>query len=221
MDPAKYNSLTFDCYGTLIDWEQGILDYLQPLLERYDVHVIDEFVLEAYSELEPLAQDEGGSYKEVLARILGGLGKRLAFTPSDDELTAFAHSIENWQPFPDTVSALKQLGEHFELGILSNIDDDLLAYSTKLLTVPFAHTITAEQVGVYKPDAKMFEAAQQRVNTPMLHAAQSRFHDIVPATALGLDTVWINRPSKDAAKPVDASPTWTYNSLQEFADALG
>ena len=220
IDAAKYNTVTFDCYGTLIDWEKGILEFLQPLLEGYDVHVIDEFVLEAYSDLEPLAQDEGGSYKQVLAKVLQRLGSRLAFTPSDEQLTAFSRSIEAWQPFPDTIAALQQLSEHFELAILSNIDNDLLAYSTKHLQVPFAHTITAEQVGVYKPDAKMFEEAGRRVEGPVLHVAQSRFHDIVPATALGLETVWINRPCAGAAKTVDANPTWTFDSLQNFVDAV-
>ena len=221
IDATQYNTLTFDCYGTLIDWEKGILGYLQPLLESYDVHVIDEFVLETYGELEPIAQAEGGSYKQVLARVLQRFGTRLAFTPSDADLTGFSHSIENWHPFPDTIPALIELGERFELAILSNIDDDLLAYSTKQLQVTFAHTITAEQVGVYKPDAKMFKEAERRVKGPVLHVAQSRFHDILPATALGLDTVWINRPSAGAAKLVDASPTWTFESLKAFVDALG
>ncbi len=221
IDVTQYNTLTFDCYGTLIDWESGILGYLQPLLESYDVHVIDEFVLEAYGELEPVAQAEGGNYKQVLARVLQRFGKRLAFSPSDADLTGFSQSIENWRPFPYTIPALTELGEHFELAILSNIDDDLLAYSTKQLQVEFAHAITAEQVGVYKPDAKMFEAAKRRVKGPVLHVAQSRFHDILPATALGLDTVWINRPSAGAAKRVDANPTWTFESLEVFVHALG
>ena len=220
-NPANYKTLTFDCYGTLIDWETGILAYLKPLFERYDVHVIDEFVLDCYSRYEPAAQDEGGSYRKVLARVLQRFGERLAFTPKDGELEGFSASIERWPAFPDTVESLKTLAEHFELAVVSNIDDDLFAMSAKNLEVPFQHVITAGQVGVYKPAPEMFAAALEKVQTPVLHVAQSRFHDIVPATAAGLDTVWINRPSLGAARTVAAEPTWTFTSLAEFAAAAG
>ena len=221
IDPGHYATLTFDCYGTLIDWESGITGYLQPLLERYDVHVIDEFVLEAFSRLEPELQAEGGAYTDVLARLLERLGERLAFAPKAEELAGFGASIEHWPAFDDTVAALETLAAHFELAIVSNIDDRLFELSAKHLQVPFDHVITAEQVGVYKPDPKVFEAALGRVKGPVLHVAQSRFHDIVPAAAAGLDTVWINRPSKGAAKPVAANPTWTFTSMAEFAAAVG
>ena len=220
IDPANYRTLTFDCYGTLIDWETGILAYLKPLFEGYDVHVIDEFVLECYSRYEPEAQAEGGSYRAVLSKVLQRFGKRLAFTPKDDELEGFATGIEHWPAFPDTVDALKTLSEHFELAVVSNIDDDLFAMSAKTLEVPFQHVITAGQVGVYKPAPEMFAAALETVESPVLHVAQSRFHDIVPATAAGLDTVWIDRPSLGAARPVEANPTWTFTSLAEFAAAV-
>ena len=220
IDPSNYATLTFDCYGTLIDWESGIAGYLQSVLRRYDVHVIDEFLLEAFSQLEPESQAEGGAYTEVLARLLERLGRRLAFAPKPEELAGFGASIEHWPAFADTVGALRTLAEHFELAIVSNIDDRLFELSAKHLQVPFDHAITAEQVGVYKPDPRVFEVALGRVKGPVLHVAQSRFHDIVPATAAGLDTVWINRPSKGAAKPVAASPTWTFTSMAEFAAAV-
>ena len=221
IDPNNYATLTFDCYGTLIDWESGITGYLQPVLERYDVHVIDEFVLEAFSRLEPELQAEGGAYTDVLARLLARLGERLAFTPKPEELAGFGASVADWPAFPDTTAALETLANHFELAIVSNIDDRLFELSAKRLQVPFDHVITAEQVRVYKPDPKVFEAALGRVKGPVLHVAQSRFHDIVPATAAGLDTVWINRPSKGAAKPVAATSTWTFTSMAEFAAAVG
>ena len=221
IDPANYRTLTFDCYGTLIDWGTGILAYLKPLFESYDVHVIDEFVLECYSRYEPEAQAEGGSYRTVLARVLQRFGERLAFTPKDGDLEGFSCSIEQWPPFPDTVESLNALAEHFELAVVSNIDDDLFAMSAKSLEVPFQHVVTAGQVGVYKPAPEMFAAALEKVQSPVLHVAQSRYHDILPATAAGLDTVWINRPSLGAAKPVDAQPTWTFTSLADFAGAVG
>ncbi len=219
IDPARYQTLTFDCYGTLIDWENGLLAYLRPLFERHDVHVIDEFVLECFSRYEPAAQAEGGSYRTVLAKVLRRFGERLAFTPGDSDLDGLSTSIEHWQPFPDTVPALEGLAERFDLAVVSNVDDDLFALSAKHLRVPFQQVITAQQVGVYKPAPEMFATALERVRGPVLHVAQSRFHDILPATAAGLDTVWINRPSLGAAKPVEAQPTWTFTSLADFAAA--
>lgn len=221
IDASKYATLTFDCYGTLIDWESGITGYLQPLLARYDVHVIDEFLLEAFAELEPQLQAEGGAYREVLARLLQRLGERLAFQPKPEELAGFAGSIAHWPAFDDTVEALAALAGHFELAVVSNIDDDLFAHSAKRLQAPFAHVVTAQQAQAYKPNPKVFDLALSQVKAPVLHVAQSRFHDIVPATAAGLDTVWINRPSKGAAKPVQASPSWTFTSMAEFAAAIG
>ena len=221
IDAGRYATLTFDCYGTLIDWEAGITGYLQPLLAHYDVHVIDEFLLEAFAQLEPELQAEGGAYRTVLARLLQRLGERLAFQPKPEELAGFADGIGRWPAFADTVAALEALAGHFDLAVVSNIDDELFAQSAKRLRVPFAQVITAEQAQAYKPDPKVFELALSRVKGPVLHVAQSRFHDIVPATAVGLDTVWINRPSKGAAKAAAACPTWTFSSLAECAAAIG
>ena len=220
IDPGKYKTITFDCYGTLIDWENGILGHLQPLLQSYYVNAIDEFVLGLFAELEPAAQAEGGTYREVLARVMQHMASRLAFTPDDEVLAGLANSIQYWQPFPDTAPALQALGERFALGIISNVDTDLFAQSQSLLGIEFDHVTTAQEVGVYKPDPKMFEHALANVEAPVLHVAQSRFHDIEPANALGLDTVWIKRPSKGATRASDAEPKWTFESLEELAAAL-
>lgn len=220
IDPANYKTLTFDCYGTLIDWENGILGYLQPLLQSYYINTIDEFVLGYFAEVEPEAQANGGSYRNVLAKVVERFATRLAFTPSDDVLTGLADSVQYWPPFSDSRAALHALQQHFKLAIISNIDDNLFAYSQALLETEFDHVITAEQVGCYKPDRRMFEAALSKVEGPVLHVAQSRFHDILPASELGLDTVWIDRPSRGAAKAVDAEPTWTFGSMADFAAAI-
>ena len=220
LQSTNYKTLTFDCYGTLIDWENGILEYLQTLLKSYDVNVIDSWVLEFFAESEPEVQVDGVSYRSVLTQVLERLAARLAFTPNEDILTGFANSIEHWLPYADTIPALKRLADRFQLAIVSNVDDDLFAYSAKHLEVQFDHVITAQQVGVYKPNQAMFLEALKRVETPVLHVAQSRFHDIVPATALGLDTVWIERPGASAARPIDAQPTWTFATLGDFADAI-
>ena len=219
LDKTRYRTLSFDCYGTLIDWERGILDFLQPMFERFDVHVIDEWVLEQFAELEPEVQAGGGSYRSVLAGVLERFGRRLAFTPTPEDLAGFGASIEHWQPFPDTVAALQALGSDFTLIALSNIDDELFQYSARAMNNPFQNLISAERVGAYKPDRRMFEALLAEAEGPILHVAQSRFHDIVPATALGLDTVWINRPTIDATRPVAAEPTWTFESMADFVAA--
>ena len=219
LEKKNYQSLSFDCYGTLIDWENGILGYLQPLFESVDVHVIDAWVLETFAEMEPLEQARGGSYRTVLARVLESFARRLAFSPAEDTLAGFANSIEYWQPFPDTVAGLRVLGRDFKLIALSNIDDELFELSARLLGNPFDALISAEQVGAYKPDPKMFEALLAQADGPVLHVAQSRYHDILPAAAAGLDTVWINRPSMGAAQPAEAEPTWTFDSLADFTAA--
>ncbi|MDH3641759.1 MAG: HAD-IA family hydrolase [Gammaproteobacteria bacterium] len=222
--PDKYKTLTFDCYGTLIDWENGILGYLQPLLESYGVHVIDDWVLTFFAECEPQIQAEGGSYRSVLGNVLQRFGTRLAFTPNEDTRNGFANSIEYWQPYPDTVTALRALARRFDLAVVSNIDNDLFSFSAQYLGVDFAHVITAQEVGAYKPDQAMFEAALKKVDGPVLHVAQSRFHDIAPASEMGLDTVWINREStgnaNGAAKTADAEPTWTFSTLGDLVEAM-
>jgi 2-haloacid dehalogenase len=220
LDGSKYATITFDCYGTLIDWENGLLGHLQPLLQSYYINAIDEFVLGLFAELEPAAQSEGGTYREVLRRVMQRMATRLAFTPTDEVLDSLAESIQYWQPFEDAVPVLKALKEHYRLGIVSNVDNDLFADSAELLIVPFDHVITAEDAGAYKPDSAIFERALGEVDSPVLHVAQSRFHDVAPANALGLDTVWINRPSKGATKPFEAEANWTFENLSDLAQAL-
>lgn len=219
LEKKHYRTLSFDCYGTLIDWETGLIGYLQPLFESVDVHVIDSWVLETFAEFEPVMQAEGGSYRSVLARVLEAFATRLAFSPGEEDLAGFAASIEYWPPFPDTAEGLQALGRDFKLIALSNIDDELFEHSARAMGAPFDALISAEQVGAYKPDPRMFEALLAQAEGPVLHVAQSRHHDILPAAAAGLDTVWINRPSLGAAMSVDAEPTWTFRSLAEFTAA--
>ena len=244
-----YDVLTFDCYGTLIDWGSGIVGHLQPVLLERDAHVIDEFLLEFFAETEPVVQADGVSYANVLREVLRRLGERLAFSPTDDALDAFAASVGDWEPFPDTVEALARLDEQLDLAIVSNVDNALFERSAAKLGVDFKHVVTAEDVGAYKPDRRMFDAALAAVDgARVLHVAQSVYHDIVPATALGLDTVWIRR-AHNAARPAegrpaegtptaaegtptaaqgaaadgaaaDGTPTWSFDSLGQFADAI-
>ena len=197
LDFKQYRVLTFDCYGTLIDWERGILSALRPVLDRHGVALSGDEALELFGELESAAErGPYQPYREVLTVVLAGFAERLGFALADDERLALADSVGDWPPFPDTVAGLQALARHYQLVILSNIDDELFALSAKQLKVEFANVITAQQVGSYKPNPRNFEVALERVGVPMervLHVAQSLFHDIEPANTIGLTTVWVNR----------------------------
>ena len=224
LNPDNYEVLTFDCYGTIIDWESGIIEYLQPVLLGHDSHVIDSFLLDFFAETEPEIQAGGGKYRDVLREVLA-LGSRLAFTPTQAALDGFAASIADWEPFPHSIDALARLQQTYELVVVSNIDDDLFAQSQAKLGIDFSHVITAESVGAYKPDPRMFDAALAAIGgnpSRVLHVAQSLYHDIAPAKQKGLDTVWIDRSGgvEGAARIVDVEPDWRFDSLERFADAM-
>ena len=224
--PDDYDVLLFDCYGTLVDWETAITTFIQPLLLSKDVHLYDESVLDFYSEWEPEEQEAGGSYQDVLGRVLKRFGQRLAFTPTQEECANFVMSIARSNPFPDTKPALETLASHFELGIISNTDPDLLAKTIAPLDTEFQYLITAGEVGAYKPELMIFEHSKEVVGTDkrVLHVAQSLFHDIAPANTIGHDNVWIHRSEdkkvSSAVRPSDAQPTWTYATLGAFADSI-
>ena len=218
---ADYDVLTFDCYGTLVDWGSGIVGYLQPLLLEHDAHVIDDFLLEFFAETEPQVQAEGARYADVLREVLRRLGKRLGFAPSAEALNGFAASVPDWPLFDDTEDALQRLARHFDLVVVSNIDNAIFAGTANRLGVDFKHVVTAQNVGAYKPDQRMFDAALAAIGDARpLHVAQSLFHDIAPANALGIDSVWIKR-DRNAARTADAAPTWSFDTLADFADAVG
>jgi len=167
MDFGRFEILTFDCYGTLIDWEAGILSALRPLLAAHGVALGDDEVLERYARLEQAA--EAGPfrrYERVLRAVVEGFGRELGFTPSADEASCLARTIGDWPPFPDTVEALRVLGERFRLGILSNVDDALFARTARRLEAPFDVLVTAEQVGAYKPSSTGFHRLLERAAVP-------------------------------------------------------
>jgi 2-haloacid dehalogenase len=225
LDFDRFTYLTFDCYGTLIDWERGILAALRPVLDCHGIAISDDAALELYGELESAV--EAGPYlpyRDLLATVMDGFGERLGFVPSADERGALAVSVGDWPPFPDTVEALRALTDRFRLVILSNIDDDLFALSARHLGVTFAAVVTAQQVGSYKPDPRNFRTLLARLGTTpdrVLHVAQSLFHDIAPANALGLTTVWVNRrhdrPGSGATPPATARPDLEVPDLRTLA----
>jgi 2-haloacid dehalogenase len=229
IDFAEKRVLTFDCYGTLIDWETGLLAAITSVLASHRVTAEPERILTLFGEIE--SRIEGGPYRpyrEVLAAVLPELGQRLGATVSADEVARFADSVGDWPPFPDSPAALAALARRFKLGIVSNVDDDLFARSNRKLGVTFDWIVTAQQVGSYKPAPNHFHAALARIGLPadqVLHVAQSLYHDHVPAKALGLDTVWVNRRSgkagSGATPPATAQPDLEVPDLATLARVAG
>jgi 2-haloacid dehalogenase len=225
----QFTVLTFDCYGTLIDWEAGLSDALRPILAGHGIALSAEKALELYGELEAEAErGEYQEYKAVLRKVLAGMGARLGFRPTASELEQFPFSIKDWPAFADSPRALQALKKRFKLAILSNIDDDLFAFSNQRLQVQFDWIITAKQVQSYKPSLNNFRQAIERIGLPqqqILHVAQSLFHDIAPARSLGLATVWVNRrhgqPGFGATPPADATPDLEVPDLQTLAHSAG
>ena len=227
IDAGDYDAITFDCYGTLIDWEAGLSGYLLPLLGAHDCHVVESFLFDFYGRTESALQaGPYRPYRAILESVLAALGERLGFRPSAQALANFPQSIADWLPFPDTVPALKALAGRFQLGVISNVDDDLFELTRPRLGVEFGYVVTAAQVGAYKPDPRPFSTAIARIGVPqsrILHVAQSLYHDIGPAQTLGLNTVWIDRHDghgSGATPNADATPTWKLRNLTELAEAL-
>ena len=213
-DTSRFEALTFDCYGTLIDWEQGIVAALAELLGRELSDEEDERLLRSYAGFE--AEAERGPFAPY-RQVLRWVGERLAEAEDvqvgASALDRFAGSVVRWPAFPDSGQALRELGTRFRLAIVSNVDDDLFAASAERLGVDFDEVVTAQQVRGYKPGRAHFDEVLTRLDLPVdrvLHCAQSLYHDIAPARALGFTSVWINRragrPGRGATPPQEATP---------------
>jgi len=219
IDFGAFDALTFDVYGTLIDWETGIA----AALRRAGAQGTDDELLEAFARHE--ARLEAGpyrSYREVLAEAVRGVGADLGFEPADAQ--AFAASVGEWPAFEDSAEALASLKRRYRLGVITNCDDDLFALSNRRLGVEFDWVITAQQAGGYKPRRENFLFAFERIDVPrerILHVAQSLFHDHAPAKALGMTTVWIDRrhgrEGFGATPPAEATPDLTVPDMRSFA----
>jgi len=226
LDFNRFQALTFDCYGTMINWETGIFSALRPILAVHDKTVSDFALLELYSELELKAeQGEYRTYREVLQSVVTGFGERLGFKPSEEEIRTLPGSLPRWPPFPDTVAALKRLQTRYRLAVISNIDDDLFATSEPKLQTRFDQVITAEQARSYKPSLNNFRLALKQLGLApdqVLHVGQSLYHDVIPAKSLGIATAWVNRPSPrpgaGAARSADGKPDLEVSDLATLAD---
>jgi 2-haloacid dehalogenase len=231
---ADFGALSFDCYGTLIDWEAGIAAVLGPWAQSRGLEMSDEALLTAYSghEARAEAQHPGEPYPAILARALRGLGGELGAEVSDEDAQRLARSVPDWPPFGDSRDALAALGKRYQLIILSNVDRDSFAGSNRRLGVTFTSILTAEDIGSYKPSPRNFEALLAEAGRlgigegRLLHVAQSLFHDHLPAKKAGLPTVWINRrhdrPGWGAtpAPAAEVVPDWEFPSMEAFAEAV-
>jgi len=217
-----FEIITFDCYGTLIDWESDIVRAFQSAAALDGLALDADEIIAAYMAEEPAVESEGyRPYRDVLAetarRVAARLGWKLDPTSSD----FLAASLPEWQPFPDTNAALERLARRFQLGILSNVDDDLLAATRRHFTVSFDLIVTAAQVKSYKPAPAHFREAMARAGgKKLLHAARSYFHDVVPARQLAIPVVWVNRKGEraDEGGPL---PTHEVGDLAALANLLG
>ena len=225
LDFSRFQAITFDCYGTLIDWETGILGAIRPVLFAHGAETSDPEILRLYSELEVEAESSHYQpYREILRDVVRGFGVRLGFHATDEEQQSLPDSLANWKPFPDTVAALRRLKTKFKLGIISNIDDDLFSASARRLEIDFDSVTTAGQARAYKPSLEIFRVSQKKMKVlpeHWLHAGQSIYHDVIPAKSLGISTVWVNRqsprPGVGAAKQATGTPDVAVHSLAELA----
>jgi 2-haloalkanoic acid dehalogenase type II len=231
---TDFTTLTFDCYGTLIDWERGILDALQPWRARAGVTAGDDELLQAFGDAEAAAEATPPFrlYPQILEDVLARLAARWSVQVDPGEARRFGESVGGWPPFADTPPALQYLKQHYKLVIVSNVDHASFAQTERQLGVSLDLVVTAEDVGAYKPDRRNFTYALDKIRRSLhveppqiLYTAQSLFHDIVPAKALGLATMWVNRrrgrAGEGATPPVTAGgaavrPDFEVGSLAEL-----
>jgi len=221
MSNRPYDVITFDCYGTLIDWERGIRDAFAALAAAARIPVDEQAALALYVEIEAAVEAETyRSYRAVLTETARRIAARLGWPLPASRAGFLADSMPGWPPFPDTNPALRRLdAAGYRLGILSNVDDDLLAWTRRHLAAFFDIVVTAQQVGSYKPAPRHFTLARDLIAGPRwLHAAQSYFHDVVPARALGIPVAWINRKGEAARDLVQ--PDREFRTLGQLAEWL-
>lgn len=229
MDLSRYKVLSFDCYGTLIDWDSGLASQLQRIAPYQDT---DE-LLQRYGVFEAGIERDHPTmlYREVVASAVRMVAESLGLEIPASLAAEIGDSVGDWQPFPDSVAALAKLGKHCKLIVLSNVDRQSFAGSSQQLGDPFDALLSAEDIGSYKPSARNFEALLAHIDSMgidragHLHVAQSLFHDHAPAKAMGIDTVWINRrqnqPTEGASGPsLNVVPDAEFPDMAAFTEAL-
>jgi 2-haloalkanoic acid dehalogenase type II len=231
MQLSQFKALSFDCYGTLIDWETGLARAFEPLRAASGVSPAE--LLEAYGKAEHEAEEAHPKmrYSDLLQLVYRQLSERFGLSEDDEAARAFGRSVGDWPAFPDTREALSYLKRHFKLIILSNVDRSSFALTNERLGTEFDQVLTAEEIGSYKPDLRNFEFLLDRLRseaiekTELLHVAQSLFHDHVPANSIGIASAWIDRrhgkPGGGATRVPASRPhfDFRFTSLGELAAA--
>jgi 2-haloacid dehalogenase len=234
LDLTRFEALSFDCYGTLIDWETGIAAVLASWARQQGLRLGDEELLLAYADNEAAVERDAptASYPAVLAEAFRRTGEALGAFVEDRWAQALGESVPDWPAFPDSADALARLARRYQLIILSNVHRDGFAGSNRRLDGTFSAVITAEDVGAYKPAENHFRALDAALpglgvaRDRLLHVAQSLFHDHVPARREGLPSVWINRRHDRPGWGATPEPTeaWAYDlefpSMAALADAV-
>ena len=230
---ADFDTLTFDCYGTLIDWETGLAAAIGPWLERRGLKKTHDEVLETFAVCQSAQEDETPAmiYSEVVAHTLQRMAKAWGVEATDAEAEAFGAAVGDWPAFPDSPDALRYLKRHYRLAVLSNVDRASFAGSNEKLGVEFDAVFTAEGIGSYKPNLRNFEYMLARLaemgvaKSRILHTAQSRYHDHAPAQKIGLRTAWIDRrhgkKGAGATVPVtlERAPDFYFTSMAALVEA--
>lgn len=213
MGAHDYEWITFDCYGTLIDWDQGVSNAFEKVARASDLTFDRRYVLTLFRKYEALEEITYKKYHDVLNRVARRVCVELGYRIG--EYNFIVESLPRWRPFQDTIPGLLHLARNHKLGILSNVDNDLLAETRKYLPVPFDLIVTAENVSAYKPAHNHFQEARRKLgNARWIHVAQSHFHDITPCSRLGIDCAWINRNNE---VPKDPKVTPLFNGPDLFA----
>ncbi len=229
LDFERFEWLSFDCYGTLVDWETGISDAVADSLDPHDIRMSRSEILALFAEVEPQIQQSGRylEYRRVLRRVMAMIGIKLGLQFSESEMNCLVNTIGSWPVFADTRDALRVMKSRYNLAIISNVDDGLFAPTADALGVELDVVVTAQQCGSYKPDHKNFRIALERMGIQKdkwLHIGESLYHDIAPANELGIASVWVNRghgSEGGATRPTDAKPDMEFHDLATVVRAMG
>lgn len=226
LDFERYQWVSFDCYGTLVDWETGISDAVAEVLRARGINRSPAEILALFSQFEPQVQASGEyqDYRRVLTGVMSLIGELLGFQCTESESARLAETLPRWPVFPDAVAALRAMQSRYRLAIISNVDDDLFAGTAQELGLDFDAVITSQQAGRYKPNLANFEMAAERMSVEReawLHVAESLFHDIGPANRLGVASVWVKRPDRGGGtRPTDAVADLVVSDLGELAGLM-
>ena len=221
-DFSRLEWISFDCYGTLVDWQTGISTAVSGVLEAHGLSRSRAEVLSLFAGVEPRVQSSGSfmEYRQVLREVMALIGAELGLRFTDTELGCLGDSLPDWPVFPEVVSALEALGSRYKLAIISNVDDDLFSGTAEVLGVQFDAIVTSQQAGSYKPDLNNFTIAASRMavaKEAWLHVAESLYHDVGPANRLGIASVWVNRADRGGGtRFTDAVPDLVVPDLAEL-----